>query len=321
MRLPHNLLYLSERKLERLRLKAGEIADTIEALYRAHNTGSAWSAPKAVIHHTDGRYMMATLSAADEPSVLVVKALLLNPRNAARGMSTINSLITVLDGETGAPLAVMDGNWVTAHRTAALSMVAARRLARRESSVAAFIGCGVQAKSHLRAFADAFPLTEIRAFGRGTANRDSLCRLARRLKLQARACESAESCVRDADLVVSSVTMMPTLVPFIDGHWLKPGAFATVIDLAAPWMPHTMTAFDRIVIDDCAQEAVMAKPMIAMDIVSGDLAGLVRGDVAVRRNAKERTAFVFRGIAFGDLAAAALAYQRARGEHSIPRSA
>jgi len=304
-------LYLSQRSLERLKLTAADIADAIEGLYRGQDQGCAWSAPKSVIHHADGRYMMATLSAADDPAVLVVKSLILNPRNAAHGLATINSSITVLDSESGIPLAVMDGNWITAVRTAALSVVAARRLARKDASIAAFIGCGIQAQSHLRAFADAFPLAEIRAYGRGKANRDALCRMARRMKLRAVASDDARACVQDADLIISSVTMMPVLVPFLDARWLKSGAFATVIDLAAPWMPHAMPAFDRIVIDDRAQEATMAKPMIAMDIVSGDLAGLLRGDIGGRRDAHEKTAFVFRGIAFGDLAAAALAYQRA----------
>ncbi|SEQ84140.1 ornithine cyclodeaminase/alanine dehydrogenase [Nitrosomonas sp. Nm51] len=70
---------------------------------------------------------------------------------------------------------MLDGGWVTAARTAGLSAVAAKRLAKIDSSVAAFIGCGVQARSHLKVFADLFPLTEIRAFGRGAENRDKLC--------------------------------------------------------------------------------------------------------------------------------------------------
>jgi ornithine cyclodeaminase/alanine dehydrogenase len=302
---------LSQRRLERLGLTAGEVAERIEHLFRARRRSQAWSAPKAVIHHPDGRYMMATLSAADDPPFLAVKALLLNPRNAERGASTINSLITLLDSDTGAPLAVMDGNWVTALRTAALSLVAAKRLARPESSIAAFIGCGVQARSHLTALAAAYPLNEIRAFGRGAANRNALCRRARALGLRAVASKSARDAVQDADLVVSSVTMSPQLVPFLDARWLKPGAFAAVTDLAAPWLAESMSAFDHIVIDDLEQESAMSKPMVALDLVAGDLSGLVNGNVPGRQAAHERTAFVFRGVAFGDLALAALAYERA----------
>jgi ornithine cyclodeaminase/alanine dehydrogenase-like protein (mu-crystallin family) len=112
--------------------------------------------------------------------------------------------------------------------------------------------------------------------------------------------------------VITSVTFSPQLVPFLDARWLPPGAFATVTDLAAPWLPDGMRAFDRIVLDDLEQEAQMPKPLVDPALVTGDLTGLVIGDIPGRRSPEERTAFVFRGLALGDLALAALAYQRAR---------
>src|SRR5262245_65826622 len=96
---------------------------------------------------------MATLAMADDPPYMAVKSLLLNPRNPERGLPSINSLVTLLDGNTGVPLAVMDGNWITAVRTAGVSAVAAKRLARPDSSIAAFVGCGVQARTHADALA------------------------------------------------------------------------------------------------------------------------------------------------------------------------
>jgi ornithine cyclodeaminase/alanine dehydrogenase len=84
-----------------------------------------------------------------------------------------------------------------------------------------------------------------------------------------------------------------------------------VIDLAISWMADGMTAFDRIIVDDLEQEAAMPKPMVAPELVAGDLTGLVNGDIAGRCANDERTAFVSRGIGLGDLALAALAYQRA----------
>jgi ornithine cyclodeaminase/alanine dehydrogenase len=305
-------LYLSHDDLERLAIGAEEVVASIEQLLLARGRSRAWNAPKAVIQPPDGRYMMATLSAADDPPFLAVKALLLNPRNRERGISDINAVVTLLDSDTGLPLAVMDGNWVTAVRTAGLSAVAARRLARPGGSIAAFLGCGVQAHSHLRLFSRLFPLSEIRAFGRGAARRDELCRAAEHMGLRAVPSATAREAVSDADLVVTSVTLTPELVPFLDARWLKPGAFATMTDLARPWHADGMTAFDRIVIDDLEQEAGMARPMVARELVAGDLTGLVQGTVNSRRSDQERTAFTFRGLALGDLALAALAYQRAR---------
>ena len=305
------MLYLSQRTLESLPLTIDEVMGSIEHLLRMRSQGRMWNAPKAVIQPPDGRYMMATLAAADDPPFLAVKSLILNPRNRDRGLADINGIVTLLDSVTGLPLALIDGNWVTAVRTAGLSAVAAKRLARPSASTAAFVGCGVQARSHLRVLATLFPLKEIRAFGRGSANRDALCQTAETMGLTAVASPTAREAVADADLVITSVTFTPDLTPFLDARWLKPGVFATVTDLAAPWRPDGMRAFDRIVIDDVEQEAQMPKPLVDPALVAGDLTGLVNGAVAGRRSDDERTAFVFRGLALGDLALAALAYQRA----------
>jgi ornithine cyclodeaminase/alanine dehydrogenase len=303
--------YLSQNSLQGLRLTAAEVVDSIEHLIRGQNLQRVWNAPKAVITPPDGRYMMATLAAADDPPFLAVKALVLNPDNPKHGFESINSLVTLLDSRNGMPLALLDGNWVTAVRTAGLSATAAKRLARSDASIAAFIGCGVQAHSHLQTLAELFPLKQIQAFGRGAASRDVFCHSAEKMGLTVIACQTAQEAVQDADLIVTSVTLSPQLAPFLDARWLKPGVFVTMTDLAAPWLAESMSAFDRIIIDDLAQEAGMPKQLVDSALVSGDLTGLVMNKTAGRCTDNERTAFVFRGLALGDLAIAGLAYQRA----------
>ena len=304
------LPYLSGERLQGLGITTAEVVESIEHLLREQSRSRAWSAPKPSIKTPDGRYLMATLSAADDPSFMAVKALHLNPRNPDRGLPAINSVVILHDGDTGAPLAVLEGNWITAVRTAGLSVLAAKRLARPASAVAAFIGCGVEARSHLDAFAASFPLREIRAFGRGSANRDALCRIAAANGLKAVASGTARDAVTGADIVISTVPLTPKPTPFLDARWLAPGAFATMIDLALPWLPETMSAFSRIVIDDRQQEAAMPEPMVAPQLVTGDVADLLDGRVAGKSTNDERSAFVFRGMGLADLALAALAYRR-----------
>ena len=308
---PSNLLiHINRLELEALPISTTEVVSAIEHLLLGLTKGTVWTAPKAVIQPPDGRYMMATLCASEDPPFMAVKALLLNPHNRVRGLQDIQSVVTLLASDTGVPAATMDGNWVTEVRTAGISAVAAKILARPESRVAAFIGCGIQAHGHLRAFVDLFPLREIRAFGRGSANRDSLCHLAESLGLIAIASESAESAIAGADLVISTVTLSQDMSPFVDPRWLKAGAFACITDLGGPWMRDHVSAFDRIVIDDLAQESHMARTMVDLSRVSGDLAGLVSGEIEGRTSLNEKTAFFFRGIGIGDLAVAALAYQK-----------
>ncbi len=307
------ILQLSEADLDALNISTQDVIASVEAVIRSRAEGRTWCAPKAVMLPPDGRYMMAALAATDDPPLLAVKTVILNPANAGKGLPLINGIVTMLDSQTGAPVAVVDGNWVTAVRTAGLSAVAAKTLARPDSAVAAFIGSGVQAQSHLRAFASMFPLRGIRIFGRGRPNIDALATVATALGLAAEVCDSAELAMAEADIIVSSLTRAPGRPPFLDAATLRPGSFTSVVDLAEPWIPDSLAAFDRIVIDDLEQEAAMPTKLVRPDLVTGDLSGLVLGTITGRTTPQERTAFIFRGHALGDLALSVLAYRRATG--------
>lgn len=301
--------YIDDARLAGLGITPADVRAAIEDVLRAIEAGTVTIAPKTMAVAPDGRYMMATLSASDADGLIAVKSVMVNDRNKARGLPGINGAILLLDAETGVLRAVLDANWVTAERTAGLSAVAAARLAEPEASVLALIGAGVQADSHLRAFAAQFPLREVRVFGRGAAGVAAICDTAREMGLQASASATARECLEGADIIVSSVTLNYAIAPFLDGRWLKPGAFAAITDLAIPWAPDGMAAFDHVYVDDAAQERAMDKPMVAPDLVRGDLRDLVMRGATVGKG--DRRAFVFRGIAAGDLAVAALAYRRA----------
>ena len=310
MNTAENIPYLSESTLEGLGITTGDVIESIETLVRGIAEDTVWSAPKAVILPSDGRYMMAALAAMDNPSLLAVKTVVLNPRNTDQGLPQINGLVTMLDSETGLPVAILDGNWITAVRTAGLSAVAAKYMAKKDSAVCAFIGCGVQARSHLRAFSDMFPLQKIKVFGRGQANIDGLCHFADELGLASEVCDSGKDAIEDADLVVTSVTFSAQLVPPLDANDLAPGCFAAITDLAAPWDKESFAAFDQIALDDLEQEAALPNKLAAPEHVTGDLSGLILGKFNGRNRADDRTAFIFRGHALGDLALAAVAYRK-----------
>ncbi len=322
MKYVENLPFLSYGYCESLGITPADVIDSIERLVRGVSAGRVWNAPKATLLPGDGRYMMATLCASDTPPLMAVKSLVVSPDNSSRGLENINAAVILHDSESGVPLAVVDGNWVTAVRTAGLSAVAAKYLARRDSSVVAFIGCGIQASSHLDAFNQLFPLKQVRAVGRGVENRDRLCRQAEQMKLEAIPGDSAQEAITGADLVVTSLPISFDKEPFIDANWLMPGSFCTITDLALPWKPDSMKIFDRIVIDDLEQERKMDRPLVRPDLIDGDISNLVMGKIAERKSDEERCAFVFRGLAIGDLALATLAWQRHRegstGKSDVP---
>jgi len=303
--------YLSEEQLSDLDISTYDVIESIETLISKLDNKTAWSAPKAVLLPDDGRYMMAALAAADEPPLLAVKTVVQNPRNPGKGLPHINGLVTMLDSNSGLPVAILDGNWITAIRTAGLSATAAKYMARKDSSIAAFVGCGVQAKSHLHAFSDLFPLQEVRIFGRAQASLDSFCQNAADLSLSPVVCATAQEAVAAADLVITTVPYPANLPPLLDAGWLKPGCFAAIVDLATPWNKASFSAFDHIAIDDLDQEAALPSKLAPSEFVTGDLSGLVLGKFKGRCRDMDRTAFIFRGHAMGDLALSGLACQRA----------
>lgn len=303
-----SISYLSESDLDALGITTQDVISALEHAIRESGRQQVWSAPKAVIQPPDGRYVMATLAVMNDPPLIATKSLLLNARNSEIGLPQINSIVTLLHGETGLPEGAMDGNWVTAVRTAGLSAVAAKHMANPDCETAGFVGTGVQARSHLQAFTDMFPLKSIKVSGRGTANIDALCSMARSLGLQAEVCDTPRKAVEGVDLVVTSMTHTSVEAPFLDANWLKAGCFLTAVDLGATWHRESFAAFDCLAIDDLAQEATMEAKLADPAHVSGDLAGLIDGRFKGRSAKADRTAFVFRGHALGDLAVAALAW-------------
>ncbi len=311
-----SFVILSDRTLAGLGISVGDIVGAIERAIAREASGAILTAPKAALLPGDGRYMMTTLASADGSEqgrgLTIVKSVMVSPRNPARGRPGVDGAILIQDSETGAVLALMQAGWITAMRTAGLSAVAARRLADPRAATVAFIGAGAQARSHLETFAAMYPLRAIRVFGRGRANIDRLCALARELTLDVTVCDSARAAVAGADLIVSAVTLTHGMAPLVDARWLKPGAFATITDMALPWVADSMDAFDSLYIDDMEQERASATKMVSPALISGDLKHLVRVPAPVLAP-RIRRAFVFRGLAIGDFALARLAYQRAVG--------
>lgn len=305
-------IYLSDADLAGLGITTDEIISAIEETVAGIAKGEVWTTPKAAVMPGDGRYMMATLAASDGPGVVAVKTVMVSPDNPSKGLPGINGAIVLLDSQTGVLVGVIGANWVTAVRTAGLSAVMAKRLANPASRSIAFVGTGVQAHSHLDAFSELFELNEVRVLGRGQANIDKLCDTAQSKGMAAVPCLSAQDALEDVDIVVSSITLNYEVEPFLDARWLKPGAFAAVTDLAIPWEQEGMPALGSIYVDDLEQEKSMEKPMVPAGLISGDLKTVVCGETPAQFDPNRSSAFVFRGLAAGDLAVAGLAYQRAR---------
>ncbi len=298
-------IFISDKDIAALKISPSRLVDAIEAALVAKAKGRIHVAPKSALLPGQGRYVMSTL--ASDEAVTILKTVSVIPDNPDRNLPRINGAILLLDAKTGLLKAVMDANWITAQRTAALSVIAARHLAEPQSQTIGFIGCGVQAHSHLAALIGFFPVRHVLVCSRTRAAEEEFCAKARQLGISARATD-AEETLRAADIVVTSITLDYSVTPFLNARWMKPTAFATITDLCIPWKPDSLHIFKTLVVDDLEQERTAERPLLRHQTIAGDLVGLVTGQVDQGRRP---AAFAFRGIALGDFATANLVYQLA----------
>ena len=179
---------------------------------------------------------------------LATKLITLFPGNARRGLPTLLATIVLMDAQTGETLAVLDGTWITALRTAAVSAVAVDALASRQPKVVALLGSGTLARSHAQALRAVREIAQMRVWSRDPANVERCAR-----EIGAAAFPSAEAAVRGADIVC---TVTNASEPVLRGEWLKPGALVAAIGAPRPtWRELDDAAMRNVVVADSYESA------------------------------------------------------------------
>ncbi len=232
------------------------------------------------------------------------------PDNDARGLANFSPVIVLSETETGLAVAVMDGTWITAVRTASITAVAAKHLARAESCRVGFVACGAQARSHLDALRVDFDLRTVVAYSRRRETAEAFAELARGKGLEARSVADPRDAIADVDIVVSSVPIRPSRSEFLDASWTSPGAFVSMVDVGFSWRRETLRAFDRVVTDEVDQ-SIGSRGLHFGKPIDTDLAGIMSGKDAAPRSSAERVAFVFAGTGLADVVLASLVFGRA----------
>ena len=141
---------------------------------------------------------------ATDARVAITKLISFVADNATRGLPAIQGDVVVFDARNGRRLALLDGPTVTARRTAAVSLLAAQRLAPRTDGPLLIVGAGVQGRAHLEAFASGLGVTQVRVASRSAASADALVAHARHLGLDASRVDDADAALADCPLVVSA---------------------------------------------------------------------------------------------------------------------
>ncbi len=248
-----------------------------------------------------------------------VKLVTVFPGNAAHSVSAVYVLF---DGMTGAPLATMDGEEITARRTAGASALAARYLARDDAAHLVMVGAGRQSEGLIDAHRSVRPIRRVTIWSRTRGHADHEAKFHRAQGVDAEATDDLEAAVRSAD-IVSCATL--STEPLVRGAWLKPGTHLDLVGAFKASMRETddeaMRRADRIVVDDRAAalkeggDVVQALAAGAIDAsrIVGDLRDLVAGHCARRERPDEITVFKSVGFALEDLAAAKAVWDEARG--------
>jgi ornithine cyclodeaminase len=234
-------------------------------------------------------------------------------------LPTHRASIVLLDPETGAIIALMDGRLITEMRTAAVSAVSAKYMARADAGVLAILGSGVQARSHLEALTHQRAFREVRVWSPTPAH---VRRFAPESAVPIRACGNAAEAVRGADVVVLATASATPDIPVVEDSWVSPGAHVVSVGACRPnqrEMDPALVARARVVVDSraCAfQESGdivlgVREGRFGQSHVVAELGEVVLGGVPGRTAESEVTVFKSLGLAAEDLAAASLAYRRA----------
>ena len=204
-------------------LQCLSMTDTIDAMAEAFSELSAGTANvplRTPIKAGDGvsLFMPAHLTASH---ALGMKLVSVHGGNLQRGMPAILAFVALVDEETGEPLVIMDGGYITAMRTAAGSGLATKYMASPDAKGAAIIGAGPQGRAHIQAMLAVRPLEEIRVVSRNPASAQKLAGEMRQAGCEVRAVATSGEAVRGADIVCLCSS---SAVPVFDGADLKPGA-------------------------------------------------------------------------------------------------
>lgn len=312
------MLLLNERDVTEL-LPLDSVLDALQNAFKAQALGEI-SMPLRTLARAPGGVLGAMPSSlGGEWKALGAKLVTFFPPNAEAGLPTHNALIALFDSQTGLPLAVMDGRYITEIRTAATSALATQALARNTDTIG-MLGTGVQARAHVEALAHVCKPGDLRVWGRNSARAQEIARFARARGFDARTAASPAEASKGANVIC---TVTSTREPILSLDDVEPGTHINSVGFAGPGtreLASDLMAAATIITDslDGAQYesgniilaikdgALPPKPNLTLlcDVLAGREPG--------RRRADEITVFDSLGIGIEDVACARVVYERAR---------
>lgn len=305
------VLMLSQSDVQRL-LDPDALLNALADEFRALSDGDVTAPRRNELPVADAGILLA-MPAYRPGREVTIKLVSLFHGNTALSLPSHNALVTLFDAQTGVPVCIMDGTYITALRTAAAAALSTRLLAREDTPVLAIVGAGVQGHAHLRMLPRVRDFREIRIASHHLTQAEQLAAQNPR----AHAVATIEEAVRGADVVCLCTS---SAAPVISGDWLIPNAHVTSVGYHPP-----SGELDRATIE---RGHLFVETRLAFDpppAGCGELTGLDPtigteiGEVLLglrpgRQSQTELTVYKAMGHACEDMAAASLVYHRAKQE-------
>jgi alanine dehydrogenase len=313
-------LLLNERDVRAV-LTMPDLIESMRAALADYSAGRAQQPLRTVLELGPERSFFGIMPASlAGPRAVGTKLVTVFPSNHEKGLPSHLATIVLLDPDTGALLALLDGRFITEARTAAVSAVSAALLAQPAAGTLAIIGSGVQARSHLEALGCVRRLAEVRVWSPTESHRSAFVRDTLRHRVRIRAAGSVRDAVEGADLIVVATS---SITPVLESAWVQDGAHICAVGACRPThreLEAALVARSRLFVDSTigalaeAGDIVLAiqDSAIAATHIAGELGAVVSGMAAGRQNPSQVTLFKSLGMAVEDVAAARVAYTRAR---------
>jgi ornithine cyclodeaminase/alanine dehydrogenase len=308
------LLYLSREDVEAIDLPMIEIINALEEMFQEKGAGRTEMPPKPGIHPKPDAFIHAMPAFIQKSRAAGIKWVSGFPDNPQQDLPYISGLIILNDPDTGIPLAVMDATWITAKRTGAATAVAAKYLARKDSSSVGILACGVQGRSNLEALSCLFEIDRVHAYDISPESAKKYQEdMKNKIPGKIRIVDQPRDAVLGMDLVVTSGPIFKVPDPTIEPGWLSPGSFASLVDFDSYWQGGALRQVDKLATDDRQQLEAYRDAGYFQDTPSpyADLGEIVSGQFPGREDGNERTMTMNLGLALADMVTAKLVYEKA----------
>jgi ornithine cyclodeaminase/alanine dehydrogenase len=315
------MLVLSRSDLEKS-LSMPDVIDAVEHAFVLHAQKKSVMPIRSMTQTNNGLLLTMPAALEDETqSALALKAVSVYADNAKQNLPAIHAAVMLFNAQTGQPLALMEGGYLTALRTGAVSGVAAKYLARDDSKTLAIIGCGVQSYFQAWAIACVRSIQQIKLFNRTIEKAEQLAeKLQRELNINTQICQTNEDAIRDSDIVVTATN---STTPVFDSQHLSPKSTVISVGAFTPEMREVDDALiqsAKIYVDDV--DAALAEAgdllipinagLIDESAIYSDLGNVVTNQKDARTDDDGLIFFKSVGLAIEDVATAQLAYDQAK---------